>query len=144
MFGTWVHSVGKESPSCIVSIPRHSTNYERKTMNHTKKMNRKDRRRQVLFKHLSRHPEMTHEDKLYMYHFDFYPRPSSMKLSYLKVPGNYNHIGLFDEEHFGSTNVFKKHVFRRTKNNSIDVLPYRHIYTDPVTMMVTTEYYKKK
>ena len=107
-------------------------------MNHTQKMNRKDRRRQVLFKHLSRHPEMTHEDKLYMYHFDFYPRPSSMKLSYLKVPGNYNHIGLF------STNVYKKHVFRRTKNNSIDVLPYRHIHTDPVTMSVTTEYYKKK
>ena len=107
-------------------------------MNHTKKMNRKDRRRQVLFKHLSRHPEMTHEDKLYMYHFDFYPRPSSMKLSYLKVPGNYNHIGLF------SANVYKKHVFRRTKNNRIDVLPYRHIHTDPVTMMVTTEYYKKK
>ena len=97
-------------------------------------MNRKDRRCQVLFKHLSRHPEMTHEDKLYMYHFDFYPRPSSMKLSYLKVPGNYNH----------STNVFKKHVFRRTKNNRIDVLPYRHIYTDPVTMVVTTKYYKKK
>lgn len=107
-------------------------------MNHTKKMNRRDRRNQVLFKHLSRHPEMTHEDKLYMYHFDFYPRPSSMKLSYLKVPGNYNHIGLF------STNVYKKHVFRRTKNNRIDVLPYRHIYTDPETMMVTTEYYKKK
>ena len=107
-------------------------------MNHTQKMNRKDRRCQVLFKHLSRHPEMTHEDKLYMYHFDFYPRPSSMKLSYLKVPGNYNHIGLF------STNVYKKHVFRRTKNNRIDVLPYRHIYTDPATMMVTTEYYKKK
>lgn len=107
-------------------------------MNHTQKMNRKDRRRQVLFKHLSRHPEMTHEDKLYMYHFDFYPRPSSMKLSYLKVPGNYNHIGLF------STSVLKKHVFRRTKNNSIDVLPYRHIYTDPETMMVTTKYYKKK
>ena len=113
-------------------------------MNHTQKMNRKDRRCQVLFKHLSRHPEMTHEDKLYMYHFDFYPRPSSMKLSYLKVPGNYNHIGLFDEEHFGSTNVFKKHVFRRTKNNRIDVLPYRHIHTDQVTMKVTTEYYKKK
>ena len=113
-------------------------------MNHTKKMNRKDRRRQVLFKHLSRHPEMTHEDKLYMYHFDFYPRPSSMKLSYLKVPGNYNHIGLFDEEHFGRTNVFKKHVFRRTKNGKIDVLPYRHIHTDQVTMKVTTEYYKKK
>ena len=94
-------------------------------MNHTQKMNRKDRRCQVLFKHLSRHPEMTHEDKLYMYHFDFYRNPSSMKLSYLKVPGNYNHIGLFDEEHFGSTNVFKKHVFRRTKNNNIDVLPYR-------------------
>ncbi len=107
-------------------------------MNHTKKMNRRDRRNQVLFKHLSRHPEMTHVDKLYMYHFDFYPRPSSMKLSYLKVPGNYNHIGLF------STNVYKKHVFRRTKNNRIDVLPYRHIYTDPETMMVTTEYYKKK
>ena len=107
-------------------------------MNHTQKMNRKDRRCQVLFKHLSRRPEMTHEDKLYMYHFDFYPRPSSMKLSYLKVPGNYNHIGLF------STNVFKKHVFRRTKNNRIDVLPYRHIHTDPVTMKVTTEYYKKK
>ena len=107
-------------------------------MNHTQKMNRKDRRCQVLFKHLSRHPEMTHEDKLYMYHFDFYPRPSSMKLSYLKVPGNYNHIGLF------STNVYKKHVFRRTKNNRIDVLPYRHIYTDPETMMVTTKYYKKK
>lgn len=107
-------------------------------MNHTQKMNRKDRRCQVLFKHLSRRPEMTHEDKLYMYHFDFYPRPSSMKLSYLKVPGNYNHIGLF------STNVYKKHVFRRTKNNRIDVLPYRHIHTDPVTMMVTTEYYKKK
>lgn len=107
-------------------------------MNHTQKMNRKDRRCQVLFKHLSRRPEMTHEDKLYMYHFDFYPRPSSMKLSYLKVPGNYNHIGLF------STNVYKKHVFRRTKNNRIDVLPYRHIHTDPVTMKVTTEYYKKK
>ena len=107
-------------------------------MNHTKKMNRRDRRNQVLFKHLSRHPEMTHVDKLYMYHFDFYPRPSSMKLSYLKVPGNYNHIGLF------STNVYKKHVFRRTKNNRIDVLPYRHIYTDPETMMVTTKYYKKK
>ena len=113
-------------------------------MNHTQKMNRKDRRCQVLFKHLSRRPEMTHEDKLYMYHFDFYPRPSSMKLSYLKVPGNYNHIGLFEGEHFSFTDVFKKHVFRRTKNNNIDVLPYRHIYTDPETMMVTTEYYKKK
>ena len=113
-------------------------------MNHTQKMNRKDRRCQVLFKHLSRRPEMTYKDKLYMYHFDFYPRPSSMKLSYLKVPGGYNHIGLFDQAHFGYTNVFKKHVFRRTKNNRIDVLPYRHIYTNPVTMMVTTKYYKKK
>ena len=108
-------------------------------------MNRKDRRNQVLFKHLSRRPETSHEDKLYMYHFDFYRNPSSMKLSYMKVPGNYNHIGLFfDEEHFSRTNVFKKHVFRRTKNGKIDVLPYRHIHTDPVTMKVTTEYYKKK
>jgi hypothetical protein len=114
-------------------------------MNHTQKMNRKDRRNQVLFKHLSRRPETSYEDKLYMYHFDFYRNPSSMKLSYMKVPGNYNHIGLFfDEEHFSRTNVFKKHVFRRTKNGKIDVLPYRHIHTDPVTMMVTTEYYKKK
>jgi hypothetical protein len=114
-------------------------------MNHTQKMNRKDRRNQVLFKHLSRHPETSYEDKLYMYHFDFYRNPSSMKLSYMKVPGNYNHIGLFfDEEHFSRTNVFKKHVFRRTKNGKIDVLPYRHIHTDPVTMKVTTEYYKKK
>ena len=114
-------------------------------MNHTQKMNRKDRRNQVLFKHLSRRPETSHEDKLYMYHFDFYRNPSSMKLSYMKVPGNYNHIGLFfDEEHFSRTNVFKKHVFRRTKNGKIDVLPYRHIHTDPMTMMVTTEYYKKK
>jgi hypothetical protein len=114
-------------------------------MNHTQKMNRKDRRNQVLFKHLSRRPETSHEDKLYMYHFDFYRNPSSMKLSYMKVPGNYNHIGLFfDEEHFSRTNVFKKHVFRRTKNGKIDVLPYRHIHTDPVTMKVTTEYYKKK
>lgn len=114
-------------------------------MNHRQKMNRKDRRNQVLFKHLSRRPETSHEDKLYMYHFDFYRNPSSMKLSYMKVPGNYNHIGLFfDEEHFSRTNVFKKHVFRRTKNGKIDVLPYRHIHTDPVTMKVTTEYYKKK
>jgi hypothetical protein len=114
-------------------------------MNHTQKMNRKDRRNQVLFKHLSRRPETSHEDKFYMYHFDFYRNPSSMKLSYMKVPGNYNHIGLFfDEEHFSRTNVFKKHVFRRTKNGKIDVLPYRHIHTDPVTMKVTTEYYKKK
>ena len=114
-------------------------------MNHTQKMNRKDRRNQVLFKHLSRRPETSHEDKLYMYHFDFYRNPSSMKLSYMKVPGNYNHIGLFfDEEHFSRTNVFKKHVFRRTKNGKIDVLPYRHIHTDPMTMKVTTEYYKKK
>ena len=114
-------------------------------MNHTQKMNRKDRRNQVLFKHLSRRPETSHEDKLYMYHFDFYRNPSSMKLSYMKVPGNYNHIGLFfDEEHFSRTNVFKKHVFRRTKNGKIDVLPYRHIHIDPVTMKVTTEYYKKK
>jgi hypothetical protein len=114
-------------------------------MKHTQKMNRKDRRNQVLFKHLSRRPETSHEDKLYMYHFDFYRNPSSMKLSYMKVPGNYNHIGLFfDEEHFSRTDMFKKHVFRRTKNGKIDVLPYRHIHTDPVTMKVTTEYYKKK
>ena len=113
-------------------------------MKHKLKMNRKDRRNQVLFKHLSQRPNMSHEDKLIMYYIDYYRHPSSMKLSYLKVPGNYNHIGLFDEEHFGHTNVFKKHVFRRTKNNRIDVLPYRHIHTDPVTMMVTTEYYKKK
>jgi hypothetical protein len=113
-------------------------------MNHTQKMNRKDRRNQVLFKHLSRRPETSHEDKLYMYHFDFYRNPSSMKLSYLKVPGNYNHIGLFEGERFSRTNVFKKHVFRRTKNGKIDVLPYRHIYTGSVTMKVATEYYKKK
>ena len=94
-------------------------------MNHTQKMNRKDRRCQVLFKHLSRRPEMTHEDKLYMYHFDFYPRPSSMKLSYLKVPGNYNHISLFPGWGGGKEWQTTCHVFRRTKNNKIDVLPYR-------------------
>ena len=86
-------------------------------MNHTKKMNRRDRRKQVLLKHLSQRPNMSHEDKLVMY--DHYLRPSSMMLSYPKVPGNYNHIGMFDEEHFGHTSVPKKHVYRRDKNNRI-------------------------
>ena len=111
-------------------------------MNHTQKMNKKHRRQEVLFKHLSRN--LDHESMLDMFRYKFYHDPSGMKITIKKVVGNYNHISLFPG--WGGCKEWQTtcHVFRRTKNNKIDVLPYRHIHTDPVTMKITTEYYKKK
>ena len=98
-------------------------------MSHKKKMNKKHRRQEVLFKHLSRN--LDHETNLDLFRYKFYHDPSGMKITMMKVHGNYNHIPLFPEQPGCKEWQTTCHVFRRTKNNKIDVLPYSTIFTHP-------------
>lgn len=81
-------------------------------MLHKKKMNRKDRRKEVLFAHTFN--MRNEEERIEAYHYIYYHAHGSMKIKNKKIKGNQNCIRLFGLN--GSPLVW---INVRNKNNKV-------------------------